>query len=171
MKEESKIVFCMLLQGFNPRRTYCSFLIYSIIANKLYFGFINPKIFLLETFFMKEGERELKASLPKMTTTWFLLTSIILLDISSLIIVQFVSLSLSSSLLVIFRLGNVTFLNSKLFVNFSMLLKELGTVIKICDFGTARPHDTSHMTSNKGSAPWMAPEVFEGISFEAIDRF
>ena len=43
-----------------------------------------------------------------------------------------------------------------------MLLKEQGTVLKICDFGTARPQDTSHMTSNKGSAAWMAPEVFEG---------
>ncbi|XP_065057281.1 mitogen-activated protein kinase kinase kinase 7-like [Rhopilema esculentum] len=54
----------------------------------------------------------------------------------------------------------------------NMLLKERGTVIKICDFGTARPHDTSHMTSNKGSAPWMAPEVFEGpVYSEKCDVF
>ena len=50
-----------------------------------------------------------------------------------------------------------------------MLLKEHGTVLKICDFGTARPQDTSHMTSNKGSAAWMAPEVFEGIFYSSKD--
>ena len=36
-----------------------------------------------------------------------------------------------------------------------------GTVLKICDFGTACDIQT-HMTNNKGSAAWMAPEVFEG---------
>jgi len=34
-------------------------------------------------------------------------------------------------------------------------------VLKICDFGTACDIQT-HMTNNKGSAAWMAPEVFEG---------
>lgn len=38
-----------------------------------------------------------------------------------------------------------------------------GTVLKICDFGTACDIQT-HMTNNKGSAAWMAPEVFEGKS-------
>lgn len=37
-----------------------------------------------------------------------------------------------------------------------------GTVLKICDFGTACDIQT-HMTNNKGSAAWMAPEVFEGV--------
>ena len=42
-----------------------------------------------------------------------------------------------------------------------MLLTQSGTVLKICDFGTAcHPH--SEMSVNKGSASWMAPEVFEG---------
>ena len=36
-----------------------------------------------------------------------------------------------------------------------------GTELKICDFGTACDYQT-HMTNNKGSAAWMAPEVFEG---------
>jgi len=35
-------------------------------------------------------------------------------------------------------------------------------VLKICDFGTACDKKT-YMTNNKGSAAWMAPEVFEGI--------
>ena len=34
-------------------------------------------------------------------------------------------------------------------------------MLKICDFGTACDIQT-HMTNNKGSAAWMAPEVFEG---------
>ena len=38
-----------------------------------------------------------------------------------------------------------------------------GTVLKICDFGTACDAHT-HMTNNKGSAAWMAPEVFEGLA-------
>lgn len=42
-----------------------------------------------------------------------------------------------------------------------MLLVAGGTVLKICDFGTACDIQT-HMTNNKGSAAWMAPEVFEG---------
>jgi len=44
---------------------------------------------------------------------------------------------------------------------FSLLLISGGTVLKICDFGTACDAHT-HMTNNKGSAAWMAPEVFEG---------
>ncbi len=44
---------------------------------------------------------------------------------------------------------------------FSLLLVQGGTVLKICDFGTACDAHT-HMTNNKGSAAWMAPEVFEG---------
>ena len=43
----------------------------------------------------------------------------------------------------------------------SLLLISGGTVLKICDFGTACDAHT-HMTNNKGSAAWMAPEVFEG---------
>lgn len=45
----------------------------------------------------------------------------------------------------------------------SLLLVAGGTVLKICDFGTACDIQT-HMTNNKGSAAWMAPEVFEGNS-------
>jgi serine/threonine protein kinase len=37
-----------------------------------------------------------------------------------------------------------------------------GKVLKICDFGTACDKKT-YMTNNKGSAAWMAPEVFEGM--------
>lgn len=43
----------------------------------------------------------------------------------------------------------------------SLLLVAQGTVLKICDFGTACDIQT-YMTNNKGSAAWMAPEVFEG---------
>lgn len=43
----------------------------------------------------------------------------------------------------------------------SLLLIAGGTILKICDFGTACDAHT-HMTNNKGSAAWMAPEVFEG---------
>ena len=32
--------------------------------------------------------------------------------------------------------------------------------VQICDFGTAGELQTN-MTNNKGSAAWMAPEVFE----------
>jgi serine/threonine protein kinase len=35
-----------------------------------------------------------------------------------------------------------------------------GLMLKICDFGTACDKATI-MTNNKGSAAWMAPEVFE----------
>lgn len=45
--------------------------------------------------------------------------------------------------------------------SFSLLLVSRGTVLKICDFGTACDIQT-YMTNNKGSAAWMAPEVFEG---------
>lgn len=46
-----------------------------------------------------------------------------------------------------------------------------GTVLKICDFGTAADKNT-YMTNNKGSAAWMAPEVFEGSSYtEKCDVF
>jgi serine/threonine protein kinase len=40
----------------------------------------------------------------------------------------------------------------------SLLLVNGGTILKICDFGTACDIHT-HMTNNKGSAAWMAPEV------------
>lgn len=47
--------------------------------------------------------------------------------------------------------------------SFSLLLVSRGTVLKICDFGTACDIQT-YMTNNKGSAAWMAPEVFEGTA-------
>lgn len=47
----------------------------------------------------------------------------------------------------------------------NLLLVSSGTVLKICDFGTACDKKT-YMTNNKGSAAWMAPEVFEGIDKE-----
>ena len=34
--------------------------------------------------------------------------------------------------------------------------------LKVCDFGTACKLHTE-MTDNKGSAAWMAPEVFESM--------
>ena len=43
----------------------------------------------------------------------------------------------------------------------NLLLIMGGAVLKICDFGTACDMKT-YMTNNKGSAAWMAPEVFEG---------
>lgn len=43
----------------------------------------------------------------------------------------------------------------------NLLLITGGKVLKICDFGTACDKKT-YMTNNKGSAAWMAPEVFEG---------
>ncbi|XP_055728932.1 mitogen-activated protein kinase kinase kinase 7-like isoform X2 [Salvelinus fontinalis] len=53
----------------------------------------------------------------------------------------------------------------------NLLLVAGGTVLKICDFGTACDIQT-HMTNNKGSAAWMAPEVFEGINYsEKCDVF
>ncbi|KAG5276559.1 hypothetical protein AALO_G00107060 [Alosa alosa] len=53
----------------------------------------------------------------------------------------------------------------------NLLLVAHGTVLKICDFGTACDIQT-HMTNNKGSAAWMAPEVFEGNNYsEKCDVF
>ncbi|KAL4649049.1 mitogen-activated protein kinase kinase kinase 7 isoform X2 [Arapaima gigas] len=53
----------------------------------------------------------------------------------------------------------------------NLLLVAGGTVLKICDFGTACDIQT-HMTNNKGSAAWMAPEVFEGTNYsEKCDVF
>lgn len=53
----------------------------------------------------------------------------------------------------------------------NLLLVSGGTVLKICDFGTAADKST-YMTNNKGSAAWMAPEVFEGSSYtEKCDVF
>ncbi len=44
-------------------------------------------------------------------------------------------------------------------------------LLKICDFGTACDKQTV-MTNNKGSAAWMAPEVFEGNTYtEKCDIF
>ena len=44
-------------------------------------------------------------------------------------------------------------------------------MLKICDFGTACDMQTV-MTNNKGSAAWMAPEVFEGNTYtEKCDIF
>lgn len=43
--------------------------------------------------------------------------------------------------------------------------------MKICDFGTVTDKSTL-MTNNKGSAAWMAPEVFEGSNYsERCDVF
>lgn len=53
---------------------------------------------------------------------------------------------------------------------FSLLLVARGTVLKICDFGTACDIQT-YMTNNKGSAAWMAPEVFEGTAALSISLF
>uniref|UniRef100_A0A665WD38 Mitogen-activated protein kinase kinase kinase 7 n=1 Tax=Echeneis naucrates TaxID=173247 RepID=A0A665WD38_ECHNA len=53
----------------------------------------------------------------------------------------------------------------------NLLLVARGTVLKICDFGTACDIQT-YMTNNKGSAAWMAPEVFEGSNYsEKCDVF
>ncbi|KAK6626497.1 Mitogen-activated protein kinase kinase kinase 7 [Polyplax serrata] len=53
----------------------------------------------------------------------------------------------------------------------NLLLVLGGTVLKICDFGTACDKKT-YMTNNKGSAAWMAPEVFEGSNYtEKCDVF
>uniref|UniRef100_A0A6M2DJQ0 Mitogen-activated protein kinase kinase kinase 7 n=1 Tax=Xenopsylla cheopis TaxID=163159 RepID=A0A6M2DJQ0_XENCH len=53
----------------------------------------------------------------------------------------------------------------------NLLLISGGKVLKICDFGTAADKST-YMTNNKGSAAWMAPEVFEGSSYtEKCDVF
>lgn len=41
----------------------------------------------------------------------------------------------------------------------NLLLVNSGVQLKICDFGTAADKST-YMTNQKGSAAWMAPEVF-----------
>lgn len=46
----------------------------------------------------------------------------------------------------------------------NLLLIDGGRWLKICDFGTVTDKATM-MTNNKGSAAWMAPEVFEGSSY------
>ena len=53
----------------------------------------------------------------------------------------------------------------------NLLLVNHGLTLKICDFGTACEQH-SRMTNNKGSAAWMAPEVFEGTEYtEKCDIF
>ncbi|XP_011297479.1 mitogen-activated protein kinase kinase kinase 7 [Fopius arisanus] len=53
----------------------------------------------------------------------------------------------------------------------NLLLILGGRTLKICDFGTACDLNT-YMTNNKGSAAWMAPEVFEGSKYtEKCDIF
>ncbi|XP_064489266.1 mitogen-activated protein kinase kinase kinase 7-like [Ornithodoros turicata] len=53
----------------------------------------------------------------------------------------------------------------------NLLLVNGGTILKICDFGTACDVQTV-MTNNKGSAAWMAPEVFESVNYtEKCDVF
>ncbi|CAD7091020.1 unnamed protein product [Hermetia illucens] len=53
----------------------------------------------------------------------------------------------------------------------NLLLVNSGRTLKICDFGTVVDKSTL-MTNNKGSAAWMAPEVFEGYSYtEKCDVF
>ena len=53
----------------------------------------------------------------------------------------------------------------------NLLLVNHGLTLKICDFGTACDKSTI-MTNNKGSAAWMAPEVFEGSTYsEKCDVF
>ncbi|XP_063698386.1 mitogen-activated protein kinase kinase kinase 7 [Culicoides brevitarsis] len=46
----------------------------------------------------------------------------------------------------------------------NLLLRECGTVLKICDFGTVADKATQ-MTNNRGSAAWMAPEVFKTSNY------
>ena len=45
----------------------------------------------------------------------------------------------------------------------NLLLLDYGRKLKICDFRTLC-HVKTHMTNSRGSAAWMAPEVFEGES-------
>lgn len=53
----------------------------------------------------------------------------------------------------------------------NLLLTNKGCHLKICDFGTVADKSTL-MTNNKGSAAWMAPEVFEGSKYtEKCDIF
>lgn len=53
----------------------------------------------------------------------------------------------------------------------NLLLVKNGLELKICDFGTVTDKSTL-MTNSKGSAAWMAPEVFEGSNYsERCDVF
>lgn len=54
----------------------------------------------------------------------------------------------------------------------NLLLRDMCRILKICDFGTACDVHT-HMTTNQGSAAWMAPEVFNTTSSytEKCDTF
>ncbi|XP_018561259.1 mitogen-activated protein kinase kinase kinase 7 [Anoplophora glabripennis] len=53
----------------------------------------------------------------------------------------------------------------------NLLLISGGIHLKICDFGTAADKNT-YMTNNKGSAAWMAPEVFTSSKYtEKCDIF
>ncbi|XP_030378982.1 mitogen-activated protein kinase kinase kinase 7 [Scaptodrosophila lebanonensis] len=53
----------------------------------------------------------------------------------------------------------------------NLLLTNKGRHLKICDFGTVADK-SSLMTNNRGSAAWMAPEVFEGSKYtEKCDIF
>ena len=53
----------------------------------------------------------------------------------------------------------------------NLLLVQRGLILKICDFGTACDKQTN-MTNNRGSAAWMAPEVFETTTYtEKCDVF
>ncbi|XP_037932756.1 mitogen-activated protein kinase kinase kinase 7-like [Teleopsis dalmanni] len=53
----------------------------------------------------------------------------------------------------------------------NLLLTDKGRHLKICDFGTVADKSTM-MTNNRGSAAWMAPEVFEGSKYtEKCDTF
>lgn len=46
-----------------------------------------------------------------------------------------------------------------------MLLTFDYVTLKLCDFGTVAELKTS-MTNNRGSAAWMAPEVFRGKKYD-----
>lgn len=46
----------------------------------------------------------------------------------------------------------------------NLLLQKGGVLLKICDFGTVTDKATE-MTNMRGSAPWMAPEVFKSTSY------
>ena len=53
----------------------------------------------------------------------------------------------------------------------NLLLTDKGRFLKICDFGTVIDKSTL-MTNNRGSAAWMAPEVFKGKNYtEKCDIF
>ncbi|CAG9864545.1 unnamed protein product [Phyllotreta striolata] len=53
----------------------------------------------------------------------------------------------------------------------NLMLINGGVNLKICDFGTAADKNT-YMTNNKGSAAWMAPEVFSSSTYtEKCDVF